>query len=180
MSEGKEIEVKGNGDGREEGKRIHELSAQRKYPFPLFQDIQNIFDIMTGFEDFFWRPLRRSELRSGEETGRFRTPLSNVKESDAEFEISSELPGLEKGDIEVSISNGVLEIKGEVEEEHEEEEEGRVVRKEYRSSKYYRCFDLPENVDEDRIDAIFDKGVLTLSVPKKEPESIEKKRIEVQ
>lgn len=182
MSEDDKIEVKSDESLKEKKKKgTHEISAQQRNPFPLFQDLSSFFDAIPRFEELFWRPLRRADRRSIEEREDFiRTPLSNVKERDTEFEIASEVPGLDKGDIEVTIHDGLLEIKGEVEEEKREEREGELVRSEYRSSRYYRCFDLPENVKEEEIDAQLDRGILKIRVPKKEPESVDKKKIEVQ
>jgi HSP20 family protein len=165
-----------------EEEKSRELSIRRDNPFSLFQEVDKMFDEMTrNFSDWFApsRFPRFGDLMKREEGPLFRTPLTNIKESDGEFEISAEMPGLDKGDIEVSLHDGLLEIKGEVEQEEKEEEEGEVVRSEYRSSRYYRAFTLPENIDEDEIDANLDKGVLTVKVPKKEPEPVEKKKIEV-
>ncbi|MFX1460945.1 MAG: Hsp20/alpha crystallin family protein, partial [Promethearchaeota archaeon] len=58
------------------------------------------------------------------------------------------------------------------------EKEG-YVRREYSSASYYRAFNLPENIDDEKIDANLDKGILTVKVPKKEPKKKEKKKIEV-
>jgi HSP20 family protein len=109
----------------------------------------------------------------------FRTPLANITEDEGFFNINAELPGLDKGDIEISIQDGNLEIKGEVKEEKKEEKEGELVRREFRSSSYYRCFTLPENIDEDKIDANLEKGILTVKIPKVEPKEPEKKKIEI-
>jgi HSP20 family protein len=165
-----------------EEEKSRELSIRRENPFSLFQEVDKMFDEMTrSFSDWFGpsRFPRMGDLMKREEGPLFRTPLTNIKESDGEFEIAAEMPGLDKGDIEVSFHDGTLEIKGEVEEEEKEEEEGEVVRSEYRSSRYYRAFTLPENVDPEEIDAQLEKGVLTVKVPKKEPEPVEKKKIEV-
>jgi HSP20 family protein len=181
MSEEKKIQVKSDdSSGEKKPKGIHKLSAQQRNPFPLSQDLGDFFDSIPRFEELFWRPLRRADRRSIEDRGEdFRTPLSNVKETDEEFEISSEMPGLDKEDIEVMVHDGLLEIRGEVEEEKKEEREGELVRSEYRASGYYRCFDLPQNVDEENIDAKLDKGILKVNIPKKELESVDKRKIEV-
>lgn len=107
----------------------------------------------------------------------FRTPLTNITEDESSFNIEAEIPGLQKKDIEITIQEGNLEIKGETKEEKKEEKEGELIRKEFRSSRYYRCFNLPENSDEDRIEANIDKGVLKIRIPKKEIEKREKKEI---
>ena len=177
MSE--KIDIK-KGEGSEEGgdeKKTRELSIRRHNPFSLFQEMDKMFDEIN---DLFWRPFRRpGALIKWKEGPIFRTPLSNIKEDEDGFTISAEMPGLDKGDIEVSLHDGLLEIKGEIEEKSKEEEKGEVVRTEYRSANYYRAFDLPENIDGDEIDASLEKGILKIKVPKKEPEPVEKKKIEV-
>jgi len=164
-----------------EEEKSRELSIRRERPFSIFQEMDKMFNELTRSFDEFWRPNRWprfGSLMEREEGPLFRTPLTNIKEADNHFEISAEMPGLDKGDIEVSIAEGVLEIKGEMEEE-KEEKEGEVVRSEYRTSRYYRAFTLPENIKDEEIDANLEKGILTVKVPKKEPEPKEKKKIEI-
>jgi len=164
-----------------EEEKSRELSIRRERPFSIFQEMDKMFNELTRSFDEFWRPNRWprfGSLMEREEAPLFRTPLTNIKEADNHFEISAEMPGLDKGDIEVSIDEGVLEIKGEMEEE-KEEKEGEVVRSEYRTSRYYRAFTLPENIKDEEIDANLEKGILKVKVPKKEPEPKEKKKIEI-
>ena len=92
----------------------------------------------------------------------FRTPLANVSEDNKFFNITAELPGLDKGDIEITVRDGILEIKGEQKNEYEDKREG-YVRKEYHSSSYHRRFTVPENIDEQKIDAKLDKGILWIN-----------------
>ena len=99
-------------------------------------------------------------------------------EDKKKYNISAELPGLNKGDIEITFHDGMLEIKGEQKKEIKEEKEG-FIRREFSSASYYRAFNLPEDIDEDTIDANLDKGILSIKIAKKEPEKKEKKKIEV-
>ncbi|MFX1258584.1 MAG: Hsp20/alpha crystallin family protein, partial [Promethearchaeota archaeon] len=161
-----------------------EIELRRRHrPLSMFRSMDRFFnDLTRWFDDFFWRPMRIWDyepfsLKIFEEDPFFRTPLANITEDDKIYNITAELPGLEKGDLEITIHDGTLEIKGEKKEEHEEKKDG-YVRKEYGSSSYYRCFTLPENIDEEKIDATLDKGVLKLKLPKKEEEKKEKKTIE--
>lgn len=167
-------------------RKSKELAIRRENPFSLFQQMDRHFDDLRRgfFNDWYWpfksmrsRPL---SLIAMESEPFFRTPLSNITEDENNFNILAELPGLEKGDIEIKIHNGNLEIKGEVKEEKKEEKKGELVRREFRSSSYYRCFSLPENIDEDAIEANLDKGVLRIKIPKKEIEKKGKKKIEIQ
>ncbi|MBD3341259.1 MAG: Hsp20 family protein [Candidatus Lokiarchaeota archaeon] len=160
-----------------------ELDIRKRTPVAPFRSLDRFFNRLSRVFDNFWTPSRMFDfepmsLSVFEEEPFFRTPLANIKDLENKFEISAELPGLDKKDLEILVHDGILEIKGEKKVEHEEEDEG-YVRREYRTSSYHRTFDLPENIDEDRIDAIFDNGILTLDLPKKEVEEKEKKKIDV-
>jgi HSP20 family protein len=185
MTEAKQnIEIKKK-EKEKEDKKSRELSLRRESPFSLFQQVDRLFDDLNRnfFDDWFWpfgtRRRRPSSLEIARNVPLFRTPLANINEDEKNFIISAELPGLDKGDIEITIQEGKLEIKGEIKEEKKEEKEGELIRREYHSSSYYRAFSLPENIDEEKIDANLNKGVLTIMIPKVEPLEPEKKKIEV-
>lgn len=183
MANDKKIEVKKAKKEEKEDtdKRRRELAIRKESPFSLFQEMDKIFDnLWRNTDDWFWpfgRKRRFAPVR-WEEAPIFRTPLSNITETEEEFLISAELPGLDKGEIQITYDDGLLEIKGEQKKEEKEEKEG-YVRREYTSASYYRAFNLPENIKDERIDATLDKGILTVKIPKKEPEKKEKKKIEV-
>ncbi|MHA1106211.1 MAG: Hsp20/alpha crystallin family protein [Promethearchaeota archaeon] len=182
MSE--KIDIKKKETSNKENKEVkksRELSIRRGNPFSLFQEMDQMFDDI--FEDFSWPFSRRRHRPLGimirENEPIFRTPLANIKDLEDHYEISAELPGLEKNHIELTIKDDIMEIKGEHKEETKEEEEGQLVRREYRSSSYYRAFNLPENIDKEKIDANLDKGILTVKIPKVTPPEPEKKKIEI-
>jgi HSP20 family protein len=142
-------------------------------------------DLRRGFFNDWYYPFkfmrtRPLSLTSVETEPFFRTPLANITEDEKSFNIFSEMPGIEKKDIEILIHDGTLEIKGETKEEKKEEKNGTVIRKEFRSSSFYRCFSLPENINEDAIEANLDKGTIRITIPKKEAEKKEMKKIEIQ
>ena len=161
-----------------------EMTTRRTGPLSTFGTIDRFFNDMTRwFDDFFWRSSRFWDfepfsLKMIDDDPFFRTPLSNITEDESGYHLTAELPGLEKGDLEISIHDGTLEIKGEKKDELEDKKDG-YVRREYSSSSYYRSFKLPENIDDDKIDACFEKGILKLDLPKKEVAEKENKRIEV-
>ena len=101
------------------------------------------------------------------------------EEDEKFYNITAELPGMDKGDLEITIQDGKLEIKGEQKEETTEEKEGELIRREYHSSSYYRAFSLPENIDENAVEANLDKGLLKVRIPKIEPPEPVKKKIEI-
>jgi HSP20 family protein len=77
------------------------------------------------------------------------------------------LPGVKPEDIQVSVTNGVLTIRGEVKEEKEEKEKTYHLR-ERRYGSFSRSVSLPNDVSADKADADFENGVLTLTLPKAE------------
>jgi len=183
MSDEKKIDVK-KGKSIEKSndeQKSRELVVRRENPFSLFQEMDRMFDNMfRNFDDSLFWPFRRRRYEpvKWEDMPVFRTPLSNITEKENEYAITAELPGLDKGDIEITFHDGLLEIKGEQKQEEKEEKEG-YIRREYSSATYYRAFNLPENINEEKIDANLDKGILEIKVPKKEPEKKVKKKIEV-
>ena len=89
----------------------------------------------------------------------------DVCERENEYEITAELPGMDASNVDVKLSEGVLTIKGEKEEQKEEKQKDYHV-SERRFGSFQRSFELPEGIDEDKIQASFEKGVLTIKLPK--------------
>lgn len=106
------------------------------------------------------------------------TPAVDFVEKDKEYEITAELPGLDDKSVEVKLSNGVLSIGGEKKEEKEEKKEGYYF-SERRYGSFKRAFQVPEGVDADKIEASFEKGVLTVRLPKTPEAQKAKKTIEI-
>lgn len=98
-----------------------------------------------------------------------RIPAVNVKETNDNFEIHVAAPGMEKEDFEISIDNDVLSISAEEKSENEERDgKGNFTRREFSYTSFRRAFSLPNTVEDDKIDAKYEKGVLKISLPKKE------------
>jgi len=103
----------------------------------------------------------------GRDTGRAGwSPAVDVREDNNEIALEIELPGIRPADVEVTAENGVLTIRGEKQNTTTESSEGRyhVVERSYGS--FARSFQLPPGVDENRIEAEFTDGLLTVHVPK--------------
>lgn len=94
-------------------------------------------------------------------------PATDVRELRDAFVIEADLPGINKEDIEVSMDNGILVIKGERVGENKVDDSS-FSRIERTYGAFYRKFSLPDTADGDNINATFDKGVLKLNIPKKE------------
>jgi HSP20 family protein len=128
-------------------------------------------EIDRMFDDFSWGFGRFSpELSS-----RDLTPTMDVTETEKDYEVKAELPGLEEKDASVTLTDGVLTIRGEKKIDHEEKgKDFRMVERSY--GKFSRSLELPAGVDPETIKATLEKGVLTVSIPKKAADA---KKIEV-
>ena len=104
------------------------------------------------------------------------TPAVDIKEEEDRFVVSADIPGVDPKDIDVSMKDGVLTVKGERTQESKEEKDG-YRRVERISGSFYRRFVLPDTTDADNITAHYDKGVLQLVVAKKPVQKA--KRIQV-
>ena len=105
-------------------------------------------------------------------------PKVNVYEYDEKVGIVAEIPGLTKKDISVEVEDGTLTISGE---KHNilEDNGAKVIRRELKASSFKRNFELGENLDGDNIKADFKDGVLSISIPKIEPEKPKKTFVKI-
>jgi HSP20 family protein len=126
------------------------------------------------FNDFFgesWLTPRR-EMAAG------FWPQVDVTETDKEIKVSADIPGVEPKDIDVSVEDGMLIIKGEKKYEREEKEKGQY-RMERSYGSFERAIELPAEVDESKAKAEFKKGVLRLTLPKRPGAPSRRKKIPV-
>ena len=130
--------------------------------FPsLRNEINNVFD--DFFSDF------QSDLPSlslWSEDQALTLPV-DIVETDNGFKIEAELPGMKQEDVEVTVNDGYITIKGEKKSSKEDKGENYVRRERYYGT-YQRTISLPENANEDKAKASFKKGVLWVEIPKKE------------
>ena len=132
----------------------------------------NVFDIDRFFHDS-WPQLVEPQA------GTFFAPRVDIREEDDHYEITAELPGVEKSDIHVHVKEGVLTLEAESTKEDKEEKQGKVIRQERRYGKFMRSFNLGADVQESDIKASFKDGVLKLQAPKVVEKVQERRRIEV-
>lgn len=96
-------------------------------------------------------------------------PAVNVLENENEFQIEVAAPGMKKEDFKVNFDNGRLTISSELEDERKNNKEGKYTRREYRYRSFQRSFTIPDNiVDSGKIQAHYDQGILTITLPKRE------------
>lgn len=125
---------------------------------------ENPFD----WDEKFWFPEKSIEI-----------PSANVIENDKEFKLELSVPGFEKKDFKIDVHDGILSISAEKEQKSEEKKEN-YRKKEFSYSSIRRSFAMPENVQDEKIDAKYDNGILNIVLPKKAIESSKpKKAIEV-
>ena len=106
------------------------------------------------------------------------SPSMDVKETDKEIVVETELPGLEEKDISLTVHNGILTIQGEKKLDYDEEKENYHVM-ERRYGSFQRSLRLPETVDDTKIDARFDNGVLKVTLPKRPELTREQRKIAI-
>ena len=139
--------------------------------YSLRREMNSLFD--DFFKGFDLVPFRRESGRSG-----LFSPSIDIKENDKEVSIKAELPGMDEKDIEVSLTSDTLSIKGEKKEEKEDKSKD-YYRMERSYGSFSRTIPLPNGIDSQKADAVFKKGVLTITVPKTEEAKTKVKKIEV-
>jgi HSP20 family protein len=107
-------------------------------------------------------------------------PRVDVSESENEYEVTAELPGIDEKDVELTLADNVLTIRGEKKVEREEKDKDKNYYMSERSfGSFRRAVPLPAEVDEDRVEANFKNGVLTVHLPKSPQAQARTRRIEV-
>lgn len=143
-------------------------------------EMDKLFDRFTGS---FALPSLRGLLSgmpsfTAATTSGVTAPAVDVSEDEKGYTVTAELPGLAENDIEVTVSEDALVLKGEKRQEKEE-----TTKNYYLSERSYgsfqRVFPLPSEVDRDKIAARFAKGVLTITLPKTPVVQQQRKKIEV-
>jgi HSP20 family protein len=106
--------------------------------------------------------------------GEFTVPELDVRDNANAIVVEAELPGVDEKDVSVTLANGMLTIRGE--KKHEKEEKGESYYLAERSfGSFERASRLPDTVDDAKVEAKFDKGVLTVTAAKK-PEAVKAER----
>jgi HSP20 family protein len=116
------------------------------------------------FNTFFEGPAPAS---GGTATARRWIPAMDLVETEDDFVLRADLPGLDENDVNIELEDNVLTISGQRKGEHEDRKEG-YYRVERSSGSFSRSLTLPEGVDPEKVTARFDKGVLEVRIPKPE------------
>lgn len=125
-------------------------------------------DMPALFNDVFTRDLWNWGTENNSSTNT-TIPSINVKETNDNFEVEVAAPGMSKKDFKVELDGSLLTITSERQTNNEEKEGERFTRREFSYQSFQRTFRLPkEVVDEDKIQARYENGLLMLTIPKKE------------
>lgn len=140
------------------------MSLIRYEPFNLFDRFQRDFNRAGMFDTLFNEGLPDDNTDVAVSNWR---PAVDIKEEDNRFLIKADVPGVDPKDIEITMEDGVLTIRGErtVEKDEKREDYRRVERS---RGTFYRRFSLPDTADPDKIEATGKDGVLEIVIPKHE------------
>jgi HSP20 family protein len=130
------------------------------------RELATIQTEMNRLFNTFFEPSNGTNGSSATPTRRW-IPAMDLVETEEDFVLRADLPGLSEGDVNIELEDNVLTISGERKAEHEERKEG-YYRVERASGVFSRTLTLPEGVEPDRVKANFDRGVLEVRIPKPE------------
>ena len=141
--------------------------TRRRPVLSLYDDMNGLFNQLWS-RPFFVDPAVRRNW----------TPAFDIREADDQIVFEAELPGLSKKDIDISIQDGVLTVSGE-RSEREVTKNETVHCSEQRYGKFVRSFSLPSKVEEEKVEAKYQNGVLNITLTKETPEEPERKKITI-
>lgn len=151
-------------------KRKDDMSRVEQTPFTELH--QRMDDLFSEFFDGFGTGLSRFEARQT------ITPSIDVSETDEEVRVTADLPGMDEKDIQVSLDNDLLTIKGEKKQEQEEKKRNYyMVERSY--GEFRRVIPVPASVEKDKVKAAFKKGVLTITLPRTPEMKARKRTVEI-
>lgn len=139
---------------------------------PRTNDVWGLQSDINRLFDAFMTPFDGNEFRNTV------SPKLDIAELKDKYEIKAELPGMDEKDINLSVEDGVLSISGEKKSETEDKSKGYYL-KECSYGTFSRSIRLPENIADDKIAAKFNKGVLVIDMPKKEPTVTKARKISI-
>lgn len=138
-------------------------------------------EFLTPFDAIFDQLMNKQFPAFQEEVGvsfnKGAYPKVNVYEYDDKIGIVAEIPGLDKKNVSVDVEDSILTISGD---KHGlDDSGGKCITRELKQSSFKRSFNLGEHLDGDDVSAEFKDGMLSISIPKKEPEKPKKKIVKI-
>ena len=136
---------------------------------PFDRRDENMFDLFDNFEKKFF----------GNTTANLPAFRTDIRDQGDKFLLEAELPGFQKEDISLELKEGILTIKAEHKENHDQkDEQGSYIRRERRYGSFSRTFDVT-GIDESAITAAYNNGILELTLPKLAPVVPETRQIAI-
>ncbi|MFP4346372.1 MAG: Hsp20/alpha crystallin family protein [Anaerolineales bacterium] len=142
------------------------MSILHRDPLGEFVSLRDAMNRLM--EESFVRPL-------GEMGERF--PVIDMTETDDNVVVKAEMAGVKPEDLDITVEANILTLRGEMQEEREEKEEGKRIYQERRYGAFSRSFTLPTAVKAEEAEADYEDGILTLTLPK--AETAKRKSIEI-
>lgn len=157
--------------------RGRESMPVRRGEYDPFRDFQR--EMNRLFDDFLTDFPMTSHWGERDLPSAAFSPRVDVSETDKEVKVSAELPGMDEKDITVEMDDATLTVRGEKQEEKEDKGKNWYSREQSYGS-FHRVIPLPTSVDGTKAKAKFKKGVLTVTVPKREEEQAKRKAITIE
>lgn len=129
------------------------------------KDVMRRETLPSIFNDFFKPWDRWFDTNGGSMPNMMTVPAVNIVEKQGHYEISLAAPGMKKDDFNIDVEGNLLTISAQTEQRRDEKDE-RHTRQEFNYASFSRAFTMPDGVMRDKIDAHYENGLLTLTLPK--------------
>jgi len=140
--------------------------------FVSLEDLQNEMNRLFNY------PAQKPLIKRSGQWDKLWAPAVDIHDTKDVLTFKADIPGLTKDQIDVSVDNNVLTIKGEKSEEKEETKKN-IVRSERHYGSFQRSFTLPTGIDSTKVNAAYKDGVLEVSIPKKEEAKAKQIKVDV-
>lgn len=138
-----------------------------------------MFGLIPFERNELWNPFRESENEFFKSFGAVSHCRTDIKDEGDKFVLECEMPGFSKEDIQINIKGSTLTLCATYKADNSEKNSsGEYIRRERSYGSYCRSFDI-SSIDENAIDAAYTNGILSLTLPKKEKQQPESKRIDI-
>ena len=140
------------------------MSILRRDP-ALLGNLNPLFDVDSMLNDFFY-PVSTRQDSSG-----LAAPRIDIEDNGNSFVVTADLPGVNKKDIDISIDDGVLTLKASSNSESTDKKDGKIIRRERHRGEFLRRMSIGKDISPNDVTANFTDGVLSLNIPKMEPQA---------
>ncbi len=150
-----------------------------KSPAHMLDNLKGQLD--KWFGEYFSKnkDVAQGESIFSEKGSLMRFPVVDIQEQKDKYIVQAEIPGMKKDEIEVEYRDGYLTILGEKKFEHEEKKKDfHRIERSYGS--FHRTFEIPEEINEEEVKGEYKNGVLSITLPMKNPEKRRVKKIEIE